>query len=872
MTYKTLILLSTMLASAMVHSSDIPVVWAAGQTPATLADGKLTLAYDGGGNVATIVATPAKDERIVIGGDTMAMAENATITMDNSAGECGQLVIRNEVNGSGALTCRSAVDDSVITWEADSKSTALDVSPNWKLLFPGKRLSEYEPVESNQDASKGGKDLPSGPSNPNRMVARCITRGTDADGRDTMEFQLHYAEYSSSAGNYLKNVKVQLRQGPDGIEGIAVSASYTKGLLFSADHEDADYIAVHAADYPGYQNVNVWGPSHTASGLAYGTYMLTVRRTSGLPRVQFENLVTDGTSALPLVIAKGVEVKGAGAMALADTNATAARTIEGQLTVADERTFNMRSSLTGGGTLRIQRDVDGVTTNFLKNLYNYDQSMGSRFLEDLTNAVGKLTGGAFSSTAVNLYHYHVAESGLVATGQLQGVRSKTLGCVFVEFTQDTRTVKVKGVKAGYVSTSAHKQGEDFNTFSDVTWTNFVNTTKQEGLRVTTANFYWKAKDFNYAHLSGGADAYALSEGARIEIGGGEGGDEFVAIDYPSMLPTNGCLEVLKGGIGMLTAPGDGRNSALPALADGYSKGTCKWVVRKGGQLWHAYGAHGAVGKANQEIELDGGLFYAAHPWNTSLPKEDHAGIFVSLLTMANGGRLVGDLPVLAGYANANALWKIRGTSPSYCDVDVVATGADKESSLKPLRFDVYDVTGDEDADFVMNGALRRFTWMANKWSTVVRKYGLGTLRLNGVCTADNAYDKTIELYDGTWLLGASGVAAAPFQLNGGTLAAAEGAVNEVGTLTVAKAGAINVAEGAVLSFADSSEVEWTAGAGERVIVTADLTKNSVRFGTDANGLTAGQLRVLRNAAGKRVALDENGWLRDGNFGMVITIR
>ena len=888
MTYKTLILLSTMVSSAMVHSSDIPVTWEKGQTPATLADGKLTLTYDGGGNVATIMATPAKDERIVIGGDRMAMAENATITMDNSAGDCGALVFRSTssvgVTGTGSLTCRSATDDSVITWEADSKSTALDIAPNWKLLFPGKRLAEYEPVESNQDSKQGGKEIPSGPSNPNRMVARCITRGTDADGRDTMEFELQYG-----TSTYLKSVKIQLRQGEEGIEGVAVSAAYVGDLLASSVGDDIDYIATHKAQYPSWQNVRVWGPSHTATGLAYGTYVLTMRRTSGLPLVQFEKYVSEAANtdnALPLVIARGVEVKGAGSAALTKGSKTGGRAIGGQLTIADERSYSMKNALSGNGTLRLQRDVVGTTTNYFKNVYNPQystvQSAGNHLLWDLTNATAKIGyDSAGHSYASAFYNYAVAANGLVATGQVQYATSKNLMCVFVEFKKENLfgDVKVMGVKAGIVKKdTTHQKGDDFSKFADVTWTNFVNTTTQQkpenggGWRLTSTTLYWKKSDCNLVALAGDASTYSFPNGGRIEIGGGLGGDEVVRIDRASVPPTNGVLEIREGGVGVLTQWGEGlMTTTMPFYRDGYSKGTCRWVVRQGGELWQAYEAIGPVGR-NQEVELDGGTFYAAHEWTSAINAATNSNVNLSLLTMSDGAKLEGNLPLLAGYVNANAIWKIRGTSPSYCKVDVAVVGGGDADAPKPLTWDVWDVTGDDAADLVVDGALRRYTWRANCLNAELRKRGAGTVRLNGVCPEGTAYGRSVRLYDGTWLLGASGVTEASFQIEGGTLAAAEGTSNDVGSLTVAAAGAITVAEGAVLSFADSSAVTWTAGAGERVVVTADLTKNSVRFGTDANGLTDSQQRVLRNAAGKRVTLDENGWLRDGNFGAVMILR
>ena len=137
-----------------------------------------------------------------------------------------------------------------------------------------------------------------------------------------------------------------------------------------------------------------------------------------------------------------------------------------------------------------------------------------------------------------------------------------------------------------------------------------------------------------------------------------------------------------------------------------------------------------------------------------------------------------------------------------------------------------------------------------------------------------AYDisgKPTLLKDGTWLLNGSSLtsAADPYTIDGGTLAVADGTSNSLGVLTVGEdGGGITLGEGATLTFADSSAATWT---GTNKVVVTGFAEKLIRFGTTKDGLTTEQRRRLRTGDGKRLFIDNAGYLTR-NTGTCLVLR
>ena len=145
------------------------------------------------------------------------------------------------------------------------------------------------------------------------------------------------------------------------------------------------------------------------------------------------------------------------------------------------------------------------------------------------------------------------------------------------------------------------------------------------------------------------------------------------------------------------------------------------------------------------------------------------------------------------------------------------------------------------------------------------KSGAGTLELTGAQT----YDGPLMVMGGTLRVGAANIFSNTLavQLRGGGLSAASG-TNTLGRLELYTDSVIDAGDGtASLAFADSSASVW----GGTLTINGRLGPASLRFGTDAYGLTPSQLAAINNR-GAKVALDANGYLRRVPAGTVIFVR
>ncbi len=161
-----------------------------------------------------------------------------------------------------------------------------------------------------------------------------------------------------------------------------------------------------------------------------------------------------------------------------------------------------------------------------------------------------------------------------------------------------------------------------------------------------------------------------------------------------------------------------------------------------------------------------------------------------------------------------------------------------------LNIDVKDTSG----TFQINGDVSG----ANGISLV----GVGTFRFNGV----GSYTGDTTLGSGTLLLGAADRIAdtSDFVFDGGTLATG-GFSDAMGTLLLSDTSSIDLGSGAsALSFLDSSALSWAA-ATTLNIANFDEGVDSVRFGTDALGLTSTQLSQITLNGGSAY-IDGSGYL------------
>ena len=104
--------------------------------------------------------------------------------------------------------------------------------------------------------------------------------------------------------------------------------------------------------------------------------------------------------------------------------------------------------------------------------------------------------------------------------------------------------------------------------------------------------------------------------------------------------------------------------------------------------------------------------------------------------------------------------------------------------------------------------------------------------------------------------------------NGGSLVCEPDTSNEIRHIGLTADSTIVLGAGASLAFGDSSSFAWTAG---KRLTIENYRPKAIRFGTDANGLTAAQLRQVR-IGGHRGVLDDEGYLAPYDGGLTVILK
>lgn len=469
-------------------------------------------------------------------------------------------------------------------------------------------------------------------------------------------------------------------------------------------------------------------------------------------------------------------------------------------------------------------------------------NMTARFEKE----AGQTTGGVPCDTFPCFFEVN----GNSATVQFQKRTStSTLRIVIVELTQTRAGIyaKTKGYAHFSIKDTDIVEGDVFVTKSNeasmpgFSWKDGYNKAcfvtnltlharSDRPLRSSVVLF--AANDISNAAVTIGGDTHPV----RVNVANRDAFPKSGSVE----VATNGCLWLSVGAES--TKPMSGIENGVPI------------TVKKGGVL--VTDAISVFDATSSSLTLDGGTLNIA-PYAASTSEQT---VYLSTMVLRDGALITG--PFVRTRKN-NLVWTVEGSSPSVCDVGlrVWTVVAESQSSYKKSRFEmnVSDVTGDAEADFICRKPIMpAVTTAAGYTGACLAKAGAGTLRIDAHFAMTNT---PTRIEAGTFLVNGDCLNdsdTCPFVLAGGTFAVAAGSTNYCGVLNVESASTLSVPSGALLSFADSSGVAWTAGVD--VVVDADLTADSVRFGTNASGLTALQARHLRNG-GRRCCLDENGYLR-----------
>jgi autotransporter-associated beta strand protein len=163
--------------------------------------------------------------------------------------------------------------------------------------------------------------------------------------------------------------------------------------------------------------------------------------------------------------------------------------------------------------------------------------------------------------------------------------------------------------------------------------------------------------------------------------------------------------------------------------------------------------------------------------------------------------------------------------------------------------------GGNDHSATFSGSIQNNHNSAAGMTLAVTKVGAGTETLSGV----NTYTGATTVNAGTLALGVNNAisSSSAMVLNGGTFATG-GFSETLNTLTLSSTSTIDFGLGtSALAFANSSAISWT---GTLNLTNFDVGTDTLKFGTDATGLTGSQLSAISLSGYTATGLDSSGFV------------
>ena len=854
---------AAVMAGALVCAADSSYTYSAGDA----GSGAVAITYDEGTtNIKTLTANTAGDT-ISITGDAMTFADGATITLASS----GTVSFAQKVTTLGATTLVRG-DDAYRSWSG----TAMSSADPGVLAFPD--------IVTNDTIS----------ANDVINTWDCIHVVGGAPASDSAAGKLSAGRYdrikgSLGGGNFVTlnrsdvafsySIRVQLTPRADGLyvrcrtgvrtprrglwpdlEGRWPTADlwdqtstylWGTGLVARADRGIFGAASSDATTYGGQ-----WLNFTSAMGL--NTVILKRKNAvGGLMKVRFDGGAEfGGTTTIPFGMEAIVAVAGG------DDASTVSNTITG----------------TGDFTL-VPSASPATFTAYMDGFISTSWQVfaANRILSAMTPTEGYILGGSQTSqqkcTVVG-YHYDPVTD--TATCQFHMKRSATSAkYVAAKFRQNGLNVEIAGVGYGYteVGTGGSSAYPAFGTvlfpekkvktaeYEVMSWTASVatlvdpngeyvasNCTSGYGIRKITATFDGSSV---IATMSG--DIKTLY-GGKFTTAGANGVKMVTSVTSADGLPAAGEAHVSDGTLRLAASGTPGG-------------GTTKIIVHSGGNLRNA--TSWQLGNPSyQDVVLDGGTLFT-----------DSESFYIYYATLSNAV-LKGTWSPRVAYNSSFGYWRVIGTEPTtildggyyWLNVYGYPSAANARSGNCALRVEVEDVTGDDEADFIIpaiRGAAGRqdpekYCWF---W---FEKFGPGTMKVK-----NDSKDLRMEskLYGGTLLLAGDNIMTNEVQFLGGNLAIEAGKTNNnFGALTASKPGTITVGAGGSLGFA--SFAPDANLAAKSILIDAPLTGNVLKFGTDISSYK-GYFRWKDTSDENvryRVKQDADGYLHPIMQGTSISIR
>ena len=206
--------------------------------------------------------------------------------------------------------------------------------------------------------------------------------------------------------------------------------------------------------------------------------------------------------------------------------------------------------------------------------------------------------------------------------------------------------------------------------------------------------------------------------------------------------------------------------------------------------------------------------------------------YLNKLTLKNGATVSG-ATIRVGNVEP-VVWRTYGSGPCVVSAPIATV---KTSSALTLTFD----TG---ADFALGGGVSELN--ATYAGMQIVKTGAGKLTFGGGVSST-----------------------ANLTLAGGTLAVGNGLT--AAGLVLTENSTLEIASGKTAQFGASSGLAWTQGKILTLVGAFRETDQTLRFGTDENGLIRTQARAMRKD-GLKSYLDAEGWVRLMSRGFVLVVK
>ncbi len=861
------LMIAAAMASAFTCAADSSYTYTAGDAGGN----GVAITYDGDTtNIKTLTANTAGDT-ISISGDPITFAAGATITLASS----GTVSFAQKVTTLGATTLARG-DDVYKVWTGTAMTTADRTTPE----FPDIRTNT---TVTAADIANTWECIHVVGGAPNSSSAAGIASAGRYDRITGNIGGGSFVTLNRQHSAFIYSIRVQLSPKGDGLYARCRTGVRSPRFGLYPDLETRWATADLWDNSSG--STNIWGAGKVAmadrgifgagsgdattyggqwlnstSAMGLNTVILKRKSAVGGPmKVRFDGgAELGGTTTIPFGMEAIV------AVADGDDASTFSNTITG---TGD---FTLVPLAPSSDTVAVYMGDDFISTSWKVLARN-------RLLSSLTSLEGYLQGKSHTTCdKCEKVFYHYDPTNDTATCQFQKYRNSTSSkYVVAKLRQNGLNVEIAGV--GYTYTEAGTGGASaypaFGTvefpmetvtkfeYKTMGWTTSVSTrvdpdgdyvssnfTSGYGIRKITATFN---AGCGVATISG--DIKTLY-GGKFTTAGTNGAKMLTSITSANGLPAAGEAHVSDGTLRLeaTSAPGGG---------------TTKIVVHSGGDVRNI--TSWQMG-SSQELVLDGGTYYGLHD-----------SIYLTYATFSNAV-LKGTWSMRTAYQSGYQYWRIIGTEPTtvldggnyWINVYGYSNAVEAISGKCAFRVEVQDVTGDDEADFIIpaiRGAAGRgsdrekFTWF---W---FEKYGPGTIKVK-----NNSKELRMEskLYNGTLLLAGSDIMTNEVQLLGGNLAIEAGkANNNFGALTASKAGTITIGEGGSLGFA--SFAPDANLAKKSIMIDAPLRENALKFNTTLTGEQRRYFRWKDATAPNgswRVAQDAAGYLHPVMQGTVLYLR